>query len=132
MAGPTAWRSTTPGKRLLMPSPAFLVAFLLSIMATAWGSFRLGVDHEVASQAREDQHIAEAVDAATTVAAQAIASIKPKYTTIQNEVQREIQTNTVFTDCKLPADSLRLVNQALSPSSAAAGTSKLPGADPAR
>ena len=113
-------------------SPYTIIAALLAAAASCALGFKLGADHEVAAQAREQAHIAEAVDAATTAAAQAIAAIKPKYTTIQAEVQREIRTNTVFADCKLPADSVRLVNQALRPGAAAsAGGGQLPSAHPA-
>lgn len=97
------------------------------------GSFLAGVSSgkkwEEGRRAIENSHIAEAVDAANSAAAQAIASIKPKYTTIQNEVQREIRTNTVFADCKLPADSLRLVNQAINAGAIASDRGKLPAAD---
>jgi uncharacterized protein HemX len=110
-------------------NPYLIIAALLSVLAAGAGGFKLGADHQLAAQAREQNHIAEAVDAANTAAAQAIAQIKPKYTTIQNEVQREIRTNTVFADCKLPADSLRLVNQALNGGAEAPGGGKLPGAD---
>ena len=94
-------------------NPYLIIAALVAVLTAGAGGFKLGADHEIASQAREQKHITEAVDAATNVAAQTIANIKPKYTTIQNEVQREIRTNTVFADCKLPANSLLLVNQAL-------------------
>lgn len=113
-------------------NPSIIIALLLTVMGAAAGGFKLGSDHEVASLAREQNHIAEAVDAANMVAAQAIASIKPKYTTIQTEVQREILTNTVFADCKLPADSLRLVNQALNGGTVAPDRGKLPKPDNAK
>jgi uncharacterized protein HemX len=110
-------------------NPYLIIAALLAVLAAGAGGFKLGADHQLAAQAREQNHIAEAVDAANAAAAQAIAQIKPKYTTIQNEVQREIRTNTVFADCKLPADSLRLVNQALNGGAEAPGGGKLPSAD---
>jgi uncharacterized protein HemX len=106
-------------------NPYLIIAALVAVLAAGAGGFKLGADHEIASQAREQKHITEAVDAATTAAAQAIATIKPKYTTIQNEVQREIRTNTVFADCKLPPDSLRLVNQALNAGTVTTADSKL-------
>lgn len=110
-------------------NPYLIIAALLAVLGAGAGGFKLGADHQLAAQTREQNHIAEAVDAANAAAAQAIAQIKPKYTTIQNEVQREIRTNTVFADCKLPADSLRLVNQALNGGAEAPGGGKLPGAD---
>lgn len=110
-------------------NPYLIIAFLVAILGAGAGGFKLGADHEVAAQAREDEHVAKAVDAANKTSAEAIAAIRPKYTTIQNEVQREIRTNTVFADCKLPADSLRLVNQALNGGAVAISDSKLPKAD---
>lgn len=114
-------------------NPYALFALAAAIALAGAGGFKLGADHEVASRAREDKHITEAVDAANATAAKAIAELRPKYTTIQNEVQREIRTNTVFADCKLPVDSLRLVNQALNAGSPApAGDRQLPKAEPPR
>lgn len=43
---------------------------------------------------------------------EAIARIRIENRTIYNETQREIQTNTVYRDCVLPADGVRLANQA--------------------
>lgn len=114
-------------------NPYLLFVIAIAIMAAGVGGFKLGVDHEVASQAREDSHIAEAVDAATAVSADAIAKLKPKYTTIQSKVQHEVQTNVVYRDCKLSADGLLLANQALNGgNAAAAGGGKLPEADAAK
>ena len=116
-----------------MMNPYILLAIAIAIMAAGAGGFKLGVDHEFASQAREDQHIAQAVDAATTVSAQAIAALKVKSTTITNEVQREVRTNTVYADCKLTPVGVQLANQALAPdSSFALGSGKLPKADEAQ
>lgn len=113
-------------------NPYIIIAALVGVLAAGAGGFKLGADHEIASQAREKKHIAEAVDAANTTAGQAIAKIKPVYTTIQSEVQREIRTNTVYADCKLPADGLRLVNQALRGGAVLIGDSKLPELKPAQ
>jgi dihydrodipicolinate reductase len=85
-----------------------------AVALVGWGGFRLGVDHEKAAQADQDAVVQKAVEEFKDANAKAVAGIRPRYTTIQNEVQREIKTNTVFVDCKLPADSVRLVNQALS------------------
>jgi hypothetical protein len=101
--------------------------------AVGFGGFRLGVDHEQARQGREDRHVREAVAAATSSAADAIATLRPKVTTIQNEVQREITTRTVYADCRHSPDGLRLLNQSLTGSdSAPAREGELPGADAAR
>lgn len=111
-------------------NPYVLFALLGAILAAGAGGFKLGVDHEFASQAREDAHIAQAVDAATTVAAKAIGELRPKYTTIQNEVIRDVKTNTVYRDCKLSDDGMRLANQALNAGTTTPGSGKLPDSDP--
>lgn len=110
-----------------------IIIALLGMAGAGWGGFTLGVDHEKASQVDKKEVVAAAVKAATETSAQVLATMKPTYTTIKSEVRREIQTNTVFADCKLPSDSLRLVNQALNGGRRAepAGDSKLPGADSA-
>ena len=104
---------------------------LVAVLGAGAGGFKLGADHQLAAQAREQNHIAEAVDAANAASAEAIAKITPKYTTIQNEVQREIRTNTIFTECSLPATSLRNVNQALTNGPKAIDGGELPKADKA-
>lgn len=109
-------------------NPYLIIACLLAVMGAGAGGFKLGVDHEVAAQAREQNHIAEAVDAANNAAAQAIAKIKVTNTTIQNEVQREVQTNTVYAECRNTSPGLRLLNQALT-GDKPAGDGKLPKAD---
>ena len=102
----------------------------------------MGIDHQVAAQAKadqsvrdENQHIAEAVDAANDVLAHALAKMRPQYTTIKQELQREINTNTVYADCVLPDSGVRRVNQALAgaptaPASAPAGGGVVPEAKP--
>ena len=107
-------------------NPYLIIAALVAVLAAGAGGFKLGADHEIAAKAREQKHIAEAVDAANNVSAQAIATLKPVYTTINSEIQREIRTKTVFSDCKLPPDSLRLVNQALTGGAIISSGGKLP------
>ena len=108
-------------------NPYIIIACLVAILGAGAGGFKLGADHEIAAKAREEKHITEAVDAANTAAAEAIAKIKVNNTTITNEVQHEIQTRTVYSDvnCRHSPDGLRLVNSALS-SGKPAGDSKLP------
>ena len=111
-------------------NPYLIIAALGAVLAAGAGGFRLGADHEIAAKARADTHIAEAVAAATGASAKAIAALRVKSTTITQEVQREIRTNTIYGDCKLTAGGVLLANQALSPSGAfAIGGGKLPKAD---
>ena len=111
-------------------NPYLIIAALLAVLAAGAGGFKLGADHEVAAQAREQNHIAEAVDAANATAAEAIAAIKPKYTIIQGKVIREISTQTVYRECLHSPDGLRLVNQALGGGTVTPDSLKLPQADP--
>lgn len=109
-------------------NPYLIIACLLAVLGAGAGGFKLGVDHEVASQAREDEHVAQAIDAANHTAAEAISKIRVVNTTIQNEVQHELQTSVVYRDCLHTPDGLRLINKALA-APGAPGDSKLPGAD---
>lgn len=112
-------------------NPYLIIGFLLALAGAGAGGFKLGVDHEVASQAREDKHIAEAVDAANATAAQAIAAIKPVYQTINAKVQHDVETHTIYADCKLPPSGVLLVNQALNGGTITPDSGKLPKADTA-
>jgi phosphoribosylaminoimidazole-succinocarboxamide synthase len=109
-------------------NPYIIIACLVASIGAGAGGFKLGADHEVAAQAREQSHIAEAVDAANNASAQAIAKIKVINQTIQNEVQREVQNNIVYRDCKHSPDGMRLLNQALT-GDKPTGDGKLPKAD---
>lgn len=90
-----------------------VVVALASIAGAFFYGVSVGKDREAATQARIDKAITDTRQAAQQGAAEAISGIKITNTTIQNEVQREIQTNTIYRDCKLPADGLRLANDAL-------------------
>ena len=109
-------------------NPYLIIACLVAILGAGAGGFKLGADHEVASQSRADAQVAKAVEAANAAAAEAISNIKVVNTTIQNEVQREIRTNTVYAECHNTAAGLRLSNDALS-GSKSIGNSKLPTID---
>lgn len=111
-------------------NPYLILVVLAGFCGISFESFRLGVEHEKASQIDKQELVSEAVDAANTASAAAIAAIKPKYTTIQNEVQREVHTNTIYNDCHNTADGVRLLNQALSGGAVSGSGGELPKADP--
>lgn len=94
----------------------YLIA-AVAALGVVVGAFAYGVsvgkDSEVATQARIDKAMQDTREAAQQGAAKAIAQIKVTNTTIRGEVQREIQTNTVYRDCRVPADGLRIINDAL-------------------
>ena len=110
--------------------PYLIIAALLACLGSGIVGYRFGADHEKAQQADKEALMQEVADAANKSAAQAIARLKVRHTTIQNEVEREIRTNTVYVDCKLPSDGLRLSNQALTGNKPAAD-SELPKTNPA-
>lgn len=110
-------------------NPYLIIAALVAVMAAGAGGFRLGVDHEKASEADKQETVQAAVDAANQSSAKAIAGLRPIYTTIQSEVQREIQTNTVYADCRHSPDGLRLLNQALNGGAKSPSGGELPKVD---
>jgi hypothetical protein len=103
------------------------------LLAGTWYGTGLGEDKEYAKRAREDSLVQKVGEAAQNGAANAIAANRPRNITIKQETEREIQTNTVYADCRATPNGVRLVNEALTgvrPD--AAGDSKLPSADPAK
>lgn len=109
--------------------PIIIIGVLLAILGAGWGGFKLGVDHEVASQKRLDDQVQKVEDAVKQANAETIAALRPKYTTIQGKLEKLYETNTVYRDCKLDAGGLQLANQALSGGDTAAVDSKLPTTD---
>lgn len=102
-----------------------IIAGMLVVAGATGFGYKLGVDHEVAARARENKHIEEAIKVAADVAAKAIAEIKPKYVTIHNKLQKEIQNEIVYRDCKLTPNGMQLLNEALTGAATSSG-SKLP------
>lgn len=111
-------------------NPYLIIAALVAVMGAGWGGFRLGVDHQVASEVEKRQLVAEAVDAANNAAATAISKIVVRNSTIRQEVEREIRTNTVYADCRHSDAGLLGVNAALAgPQAVTPSDRQLPGAD---
>ena len=107
-----------------------IVALVIGTLAGVYAyGVSVGVDREAATQARIDKSNSEVRDLALKSAAEAISKIKVQNTTIKGEVQREIQTSTVYRDCRIPADGVRIINDALTGRTIGAGDSKLPRAD---
>lgn len=111
-----------------MINPWLICACIIAILGAGAGGFQLGADHEIAAHAREQEHIAAAIDAANKAAAEAISNIRVVNTTVQNEVQHEIRTNTIYGDCKHSPSGLQLINKSLGGPEPLGG-SKLPAAD---
>ncbi len=106
---------------------AAIIAVVLALVVFA-GGVKVGIDHETATQARIDKATQDTREAAQQGAAKAIAAIKITNTTIRGEVQREVQTNTIYRDCRVPADGVRIINDALSGKRAGSGELSRAGA----
>lgn len=89
----------------------------------------VGKKWEEGRQAVESNHVAEAVDAANTAAAEAIAKIRPTYNTIQGKLERQIEINTFYRDCRLDPVGVQLLDQALKGGAIVPDSGKLPDAD---
>lgn len=92
----------------------------LALVALGWFG---GVRSEQASQDREKLAITQTRDAARQGTAEAIAKIKVTNTVINKKVEREILTDTVYRDCRVPAAGVQIANDALTgrPSGGTAG-----------
>lgn len=91
----------------------------------------LGEDKEYAKRAREDSIVEKATVAFDKAAGEHIAKIKPRNVTIRQETEREIKTNTVYADCRVPPAGVRLANEAITgaPGAEPAGGRVVPKAD---
>lgn len=111
---------------------ALVVAWGASLAGTAWWTYGAGQDSEIATQAREAKAAENAARIAADVSAAAIAKIKPQITTIKQETEREIRTNTIYADCRHSPEQLQRLNAALTGrGSEPAGGGQLPRADAA-
>jgi hypothetical protein len=105
-----------------------VLAWVASVGVAGYMGDDYGVSRTIAQQKKSEDLVREAGEAAQLAAAVEIAKIKPRNVTIQQEVRREIETNTVYRDCRVPADGVRLANEALTGRAKPAGAGKLPGA----
>lgn len=105
------------------------VAWVASVAGAGWIAFGAGQDNITAFNAKAEQIVRDTREAAQAGAASAIAANRPRNTTIVNEVQREIQNNTVYAECRNTPAGLLGINEALTGKRAEpAGGGKLPGA----
>lgn len=109
---------------------ACVVAWALSLGGTACYFDGAGEARAVARQARDDQVRQQTFIDAQAGAAAAIAKLKPRNTTIRQEVQREIQTDVRYVDCRLTDGVFERANEALTGTKPAGGGG-VPGTAPA-
>jgi len=93
--------------------PYILMGSAVACAGAFWYGTGVGEDRLLAKQSKEDKIVMNIKDEAMRGAAEAIAKLKPRNTTIVNEVQREIQNNTVYTDCRNTSASMLGINEAL-------------------
>lgn len=111
-------------------NPTVILSALLLAISASFGTYVKGRHDgraaELATQVREDRAAAVAGAAAASAAAEAITQIEVKHVTIRQELQREVQTNTVYRDCKLTAGGLRDINAAITGSDETAAPGVVP------
>lgn len=90
-----------------------MIAGAVGALALVGFGWFAGVRSEQASQDREKNAIAETRDAARIGTAEAIAKIKINNTVINKKVEREILTDTVYRDCRVPDAGVQIANDAL-------------------
>jgi hypothetical protein len=105
-----------------------LAFIVISVSSFLYGA-SVGEDREYAKRAREDKIVADSRAVMSTVAAEAIAKNRPINTTIRQEVEREIKTDTRYVDCALTDGVFDNANAALT-GRKPAGDRKLPRTKP--
>lgn len=105
--------------------PALVIGWGVSVGGAGWYGMGLGEDRIIAKQASDEKIRQQTFDDAQRGAAAAIAANKPINNTIVQKVQREVQTNTIYTTCRVPSSGLQLANQAITgrPAEPASGVS---------
>lgn len=117
-------------------NPYLLLGVVVAWGASAGGAFlygqHVGAEHEQAGQAKIATAITDTREAAQAGAADAIAKLKPVNKTIVQKTQREITTERVYSDCRVPDSGMRLANEAITGKPAEpAGGVVVPGANAA-
>ena len=92
---------------------AAIVLWAVSLIGAGWWMYGLGVDHEVATQAREDKAAAVATEAAASAAAHAISQIEVRNVTIKQAVETRIREVPVYRNCRHAPGVLDNINAAL-------------------
>lgn len=101
---------------------AIVLFYLGSLAGAGWKGYHLGEEHVIAAQAKEQADIKKGQDEALQAAATAIAKIDVRNVTIRQKAESIIREVPVYRDCVQPADGLQLVNEALAPPDAGAGS----------
>lgn len=92
---------------------AALLLWIASVLGAGWWAYGLGVDHELATQSREDKAAAVATEAAASAAAHAISQIEVRNVTIKQAVETRIREVPAYRDCRHAPGVLDNINAAL-------------------
>jgi hypothetical protein len=106
---------------------AAIILWGASIAGTFFYGQGVGKDGEIAKQAQIEKAITDTREAARLGAADEIAKIKVRHTTVQGKVETVIRDNPVYRDCLHSPDSVRLINEALTGRGGPASGGELPG-----
>lgn len=111
------------------------VAALASASAGVVG-YSLGKDSAVAAQHVAEVRYKQEVDDANRATAMALAQLEREQNEWDQRLQKELQSKTIYRDCRSGADAVRLFNSRGLPAKAArpepTGSGVLPGAGNAR
>lgn len=105
----TLWASYV----LPMSLQARLIAALVAAIVILGVGFKIGLKIKQGEWDAATLSGKEAQEKALQAAAKAIAQIEVKQQTIVQKVQHEVQTKTVYRDCIVPTDGVRLLNDAV-------------------
>lgn len=98
-------------------NPWLILAVVLgwgaSVAGAGWFMYERGRDNCEAVKARETRVAAIATEASASAAGAAIAKLRPQITTIRQEAEREIRTNTIYAECRHSPGQLQRINAAL-------------------
>lgn len=111
---------------------AIVVAWVGSLGAVGYKAYQAGAEHEVATQAKIEKATVEARDLALDRAAEKVAQIDVRNTTIRAKTEVITREKLVYTNCRHDPDGLRNINAALAGTDEPVGQGELPKADPAR
>lgn len=109
-------------------NPYALLGGLLVWLATCGVAFHYGQTTKEDSILAQEQRDTRVAEIATKGAADAIAKIRVKHTTVNQALERTIQTETVYRECMHSPDGLRQLNEAITGKPSPASSRPVPGA----
>ena len=110
-----------------MPYLIFVIAFLSSVIAAYWEGHKQGMESAIAHQTTIEKTLDAKFQEQQNAIVTTIQGIRVTQTTIVKRVEKTIQDNPVYIDCKHSPTVLRDINSALTNTSQPAVSSKLIG-----